>query len=152
MIDLPVLHASVTINSWRLGVESEALICKPLLIPATLSLSAQQQSQLEKKLLVLDKLGLDVMQCGPSEILLRRVPVYLQAYDVVRLLGDYLGSENGNDPFNCLHSLLLNQDPDCTKLITTLNWGILLTEQTEQCEGVRELSAQDLFALFNPVQ
>jgi len=152
LIDLPVLHARNTINHWREAVESEALVCKPLLIPATLSLSAQQQSRLENKRHVLDKLGLDVTQSGPSGILLRRMPVCLQAYDVVRLLGDYLAAENGDDPFVHLHSLLLNQAPDCTKLLTTMNCDSLLSGQAEHREGVREITAQDLVALFTRSQ
>jgi len=121
---------------------------KPLLIPEIISLSIPQLKSYEDKHQILEKLGFDITQQGPSEIMLRCVPVCLQGYNASDLLQKFLDTGMHKDMFGTLRYLLSNLNIDLAKFDLNMFMQELLSDKIEYEDYLRSISATDLSSLL----
>jgi DNA mismatch repair protein MutL len=148
VIDLPALLAIKNTQKWREAYQQEAMTCKPLLIPETLCLTTAQVRAYEQKQSLLEKLGFDITQSGPTEIMLRHVPTFLQMYDFKSLLLSMLENGSSSELFAWLQSILSAQDIELAKVEIKACLDAYHSNETAYQQCVHTISEQDLLSLM----
>ena len=149
LFDLPRMLAVMNSQKWQYDYQQNNITCKPLLIPVRLSLDSKRATAYEEKRVTLEKLGFDVTQTAPLEIMLRRAPTFLQAYDYKNLLYGMLDSDTAGDLFETLQQLLNEQQVDLAKVQMDTCVDAYQAAPEFYCDCVKSISENDLLSLMH---
>ncbi len=113
MVDAHAAHERITYERLKDQYEEGAIRSQPLLLPLTVHVSEQEAIMAEKHASMLNSIGLQVDNRGPTQLLIRAIPVELQNADAEQLLRDVLSdlvehgaSERVREEINKLLSLM----------------------------------------------
>src|SRR5690606_16219425 len=90
VVDMHAAHERIGYERLKAAHDSEGLRSQPLLVPATIAVSAREAEVAEREAATLAELGFEVTRAGPQSVALRAVPALLAQGDVEALLRDVL--------------------------------------------------------------
>ena len=94
LVDMHAAHERITYERLKGSHEEGKIISQPLLVPVTMSVSAQEASLAEDHGELFSELGFEVNRIGPGNLLIRQVPALLRDADVAQLVRDVLADLN----------------------------------------------------------
>lgn len=86
LIDAARARALIDLRYWQAAWEANRVTQRPLLIPARISLETSARRRYEQSRDLFVRLGFDLDQAGPGEIVLRAIPTWLSGYDCPALV------------------------------------------------------------------
>lgn len=90
IVDMHAAHERIVYEKLKRGLDEQAIVRQPLLVPTTISVAESEANLVEQSAEVLDKLGLVVDRAGPTSLVIREVPALLKNADAEALLRDVL--------------------------------------------------------------
>ncbi|MCE7032640.1 DNA mismatch repair endonuclease MutL [Lysobacter sp. GX 14042] len=90
VVDMHAAHERIGYERLKAAHDSEGLRSQPLLVPASLAVSAREAEVAEREAATLAELGFEVTRSGPQAVTLRAVPALLAHGEVEALLRDVL--------------------------------------------------------------
>ncbi len=90
IIDQHALHERVLLDEIRRQYASSDVARQALLLPAVLEVSTRERARLEEHRALLESLGVQLEDFGPSSVVVRTVPALLRDEDPVSLVRDVL--------------------------------------------------------------
>ena len=165
VVDAHAAHERITYERLKKQYEDGGIRSQPLLIPLTVHVSEQEAMLAEKHASVLNDVGMQVDNRGPAQLLIRAIPVELQAADAEQLLRDVLSdiAEHGTsqrllEEINkLLSSMACHGSVRANRKLTVMEMNALLrsmenTPNSGQCNHGRptwvELSVKQLDDFF----
>lgn len=165
MVDAHAAHERITYERLKDQYEQGAVRSQPLLIPLTVHVSEQEAVLAETHAEVLSSVGMQVDNRGPTQLLVRTIPVELQSADAEQLLRDVLSdlAEHGasdrlrEEVNKLLSSMACHGSVRANRKLTTTEMNALLrsmerTPNSGQCNHGRptwvELSMKQLDDFF----
>ena len=91
LVDMHAAHERIVYEGLKEALEAATLPSQPLLVPITMSASAEEVEQAGEGRAQLESLGFDVAASGPRELVIRAVPALLADLDAQGLLRSVLG-------------------------------------------------------------
>ena len=91
LVDMHAAHERIVYEGLKEALEAATLPSQPLLVPITMSASAEEVEQAGEGRAELESLGFDVAASGPRELMIRAVPALLADLDAQGLLRSVLG-------------------------------------------------------------
>jgi DNA mismatch repair protein MutL len=91
LVDMHAAHERIVYEGLKEALEAATLPSQPLLVPITMSASAEEVEQAGEGRAELESLGFDVAASGPRELVIRAVPALLADLDAQGLLRSVLG-------------------------------------------------------------
>ena len=166
IVDMHAAHERVTYE--RLKNEADKSLCvQPLLVPVSISITADQSEAFEKHQDDLRALGLDLSRVGESSLLLRSLPALLRPGDsdaqalVCRVLDDFFGFGSSKLTVElrnkCLASMACHGSVRAHRILTIAEMNALLrsmekTERSGECNHGRptwrQIALSDLDKFF----
>ena len=165
MVDAHAAHERITYERLKKQYEEGAVRSQPLLLPLTVHVSEHEAVLAETHAETLSSVGMQVDNRGPSQLLIRTIPVELQSADAEQLLRDVLSdlaehgaSERLREEINkLLSSMACHGSVRANRKLTTTEMNALLramerTPNSGQCNHGRptwvELSMKQLDDFF----
>ena len=165
MVDAHAAHERITYERLKDQYEQGSIRSQPLLLPLTLHVSEQEAVLAEKFAKTLAGVGLQIDHRGPTQLLIRAIPVELQSADAEQLVRDVLSdlAEHGNstriqqEVNKLLSSMACHGSVRANRKLTTTEMNALLrsmerTPNSGQCNHGRptwvELSVGQLNDFF----
>ncbi len=165
VVDAHAAHERITYERLKDQYEQGAIRSQPLLLPLTVHVSEQEAGLAETHAEVLSSIGMQVDNRGPTQLLVRTIPVELQSADAEQLLRDVLSdlAEHGasdrlREEINkLLSSMACHGSVRANRKLTTTEMNALLrsmerTPNSGQCNHGRptwvELSMKQLDDFF----
>jgi len=165
MVDAHAAHERITYERLKKQYADGDVRSQPLLLPVTVHVSETEARLSEQYEGTLNKVGLHVDLRGPTEIMIRAIPVELQNADAERLLRDVLSdiAEYGSsqrveeEVFELLSSMACHGSVRANRKLTVMEMNALLrqmenTPNSDQCNHGRptwiELSVKELDDFF----
>jgi DNA mismatch repair protein MutL len=165
IVDMHAAHERILYERLKQNYDDNALVRQPLLVPVSLRVSESEADRVESSASALEKLGLVVERMGPSNVVVREVPVLLKNSDAESLLRDLLADlgeagqssriENTSHDYlatmACHHSVRANRSLTITEMNALLR-DMENTERSDQCNHGRPtwtaISMAELDRLF----
>ena len=165
IIDQHALHERILYEKFRTRILAGPLESQRLLIPHTLSVSAEQTRAVERHKDVLDRLGIEIERFGPNAVAVQTFPVLLASLEVETFVSDMLdklvetgGTESGEtlihgvlDMMACKAAVKAG-DPLSSEEIRALLAQRHLVEKSSNCPHGRpttlQLTTRDLERQF----
>jgi DNA mismatch repair protein MutL len=91
LVDMHAAHERIVMEKLKAGLDTGAVQRQNLLVPAVLQAEALDIATAEENAHTLQRLGLEVTVCGPSELAVRAAPAALAGGDVAGLARGVLG-------------------------------------------------------------
>ncbi|WP_028295040.1 DNA mismatch repair endonuclease MutL [Oceanobacter kriegii] len=91
LVDMHAAHERITYERLKVAVDQQTVASQPLLVPETLAVSEREADAAEQFADDFKVLGVELARSGPESILIRQIPVLLQAAPVQQLITDMLG-------------------------------------------------------------
>lgn len=165
VVDAHAAHERITYERLKDQYEQGAIRSQPLLLPLTVHVSEQEAVLAETHAEILSSIGMQVDNRGPSQLLVRTIPVELQSADAEQLLRDVLSdlAEHGasdrlREEINkLLSSMACHGSVRANRKLTTTEMNALLrsmerTPNSGQCNHGRptwvELNMKQLDDFF----
>ena len=138
LVDMHAAHERIVMEKLKKSLDAGAVQRQALLVPAVLSAEALDIAAAEENREALERLGLEVSVCGPSELSVRAAPAALAAGDIPGLTRDVLREVR---EYGAAQALTARQD----ELLATM-----------ACHGAvranRALSAAEMNALLREME
>lgn len=165
LVDAHAAHERISYERLKREYERGAVRAQPLLLPRTLSVSEAEADTAQEFAETLNCVGMQLDRRGPEQLIIRSVPVELQAADVEGLIRDVLAdlSDSGfsyriqEEINNLLSTMACHGSVRANRSLTVAEMNALLrqmeiTPNVDQCNHGRptwvELSVKELDALF----
>ena len=165
MVDAHAAHERITYEHLKAQYDAGAVRSQPLLLPVTVHVSEGEADLAEYHRDMFDTIAMHVDRRGPTELLIRSVPVELQKADAEKLLRDVLSdlaefghSDRLREEINkLLSTMACHGSVRANRALTQHEMNALLrdmerTPNSGQCNHGRptwvELSVKELDALF----
>ena len=165
MVDAHAAHERITYEHLKAQYDAGAVRSQPLLLPVTVHVSEGEADLAEYHRDMFDTIAMHVDRRGPTELLIRSVPVELQRADAEKLLRDVLSdlaefghSDRLREEINkLLSTMACHGSVRANRALTQHEMNALLrdmerTPNSGQCNHGRptwvELSVKELDALF----
>ncbi|MGD8925396.1 MAG: hypothetical protein PVG20_01015, partial [Thioalkalispiraceae bacterium] len=147
LLDMQALLVAWLQTHWQEQRAKNEIKSLPLLLPERLPLEQDQLEQYKQSENVLSAMGFDLHLLDEPTLLIRKIPSWLQYYDIVQLLQQFLSRPSGdNDIEESLFEVLKNSQPDYKQLDLNMLFRTLPFDDNNACW--RELSADDLHNLL----
>jgi len=91
LVDMHAAHERITYERLKVAVDQQIVASQPLLVPETLAVSEREADAAEQFADDFKQLGVELARSGPESIMIRQIPVLLQAAPVQQLITDMLG-------------------------------------------------------------
>jgi len=165
LVDMHAAHERITYEGLKSALDESGIRSQPLLLPATVAVSAREAQLVESHRAVLMELGLELDRLGPEQIAVRRIPSLLIESDVERLVRDLLSdlathgtSDRVREAINeVLSTMACHGSVRANRKLTVAEMNALLrqmerTERAGQCNHGRptwtQLRMDELDKLF----
>ncbi|MBI1422884.1 MAG: DNA mismatch repair endonuclease MutL [Gammaproteobacteria bacterium] len=147
LIDIHRAQVGLARQRWQEAFESNQIKQRPLLIPQTLDMNSAQRQSYEQQQAMLARLGFELTQSSPSQLMLRAVPVWLQGFDSRQLIQSLLVSAiDLSEMFDAIETHLMSQHCELTQ-IDFKRFLMLLAQQRDRLStSWRKLTQADLLA------
>jgi DNA mismatch repair protein MutL len=153
LLDVSRAQAMLSCRHWQQAYEAGEIKNRPVLIPQRSQLTTQQVRNYEQQQDLLARLGFDVTQTSPGQLLLRAVPVWLQGFDSQALLLSLIDSDIRNQSvFATIEQNLLSQQLDIAGIDFKYFLGTLAQQRDSLTACWREMTQADLFAWLREQQ
>lgn len=146
LIDVSRAQAMLNCRRWQQAFESGEIKSCPVLIPLIIHLTTQQVCAYEQHHQQLTRLGFDLTQVGPAQLLLRAVPVWLQGVDYQHLLLSLIDSALSSSPFAVIEQSFTTQQLDISRIDLKQFLGALSQQSESLAACWRKLTEADLSA------
>jgi DNA mismatch repair protein MutL len=90
VVDMHAAHERILYERLKTALIAGALQTQTLLTPVTLTVSPQEQRQVEEHCALFAKAGLELTMLGPDTVAVRQIPALLAGSDIVGLVRDML--------------------------------------------------------------
>ncbi|ACL71986.1 DNA mismatch repair protein MutL [Thioalkalivibrio sulfidiphilus HL-EbGr7] len=90
LVDMHAAHERITYERLKRGYWGEGLKSQPLLVPATLNVSAREADRVETDAEAFSRFGFELERIGPEQLRVRAVPTLLARADTETLVRDVL--------------------------------------------------------------
>jgi DNA mismatch repair protein MutL len=165
VVDMHAAHERITYERLKQAMHGDGIPAQPLLVPATLSVSAREAEAAVRHQAEFARLGFEIDRIGPEQLRVRQVPALLHEADVPRLVRDVLSdllahgrSSRVEEMYNgVLSSMACHGSVRANRRLTLPEMNALLrdmerTERSGQCNHGRptwrQVSLKELDALF----
>ncbi|MCV6588378.1 MAG: DNA mismatch repair endonuclease MutL [Marinobacterium sp.] len=91
VVDMHAAHERIVYERMKAAYETDVVRSQPLLVPASMAVSAREADCAEEQGAVFEKLGFVLQRLGEETLVVRQVPVALAKANVEQLLRDVLG-------------------------------------------------------------
>jgi DNA mismatch repair protein MutL len=91
VVDMHAAHERIVYEGLKAALDAAVLPSQPLLVPISMTATAEEGEQAEAGRAELEALGFDVAAAGPRELVIRAVPALLADLDASGLLRSVLG-------------------------------------------------------------
>lgn len=150
IVDMHAAHERLLYEKLKSQLDANSIASQALLLPTTVTVTAQEMALVESEGAVLQQLGFDVGILSPQSIALRALPTLLQHADAAELIRDVLGeiSEYGAARVleerrnNMLATMACHAAVRANRILTIAEMNALLrdmeaTERSGQCNHGR---------------
>jgi DNA mismatch repair protein MutL len=165
LVDMHAAHERITYERLKAALEGEGIHAQSLLVPVTVTVSAQEADVAQAHSEVFSDLGFELGRIGPETLVVRQVPALLKDADVCILIRDVLsellihGASNRlrEEENRVLATLACHGSVRANRKLTLPEMNALLremerTERSGQCNHGRptwvQLSTGELDKLF----
>jgi len=90
LVDMHAAHERTTYERLKRSFASNRIAAQPLLVPVALSVSVAEADEAESRAPLFIELGIELSRSGPTQLLVRSMPVLLGSADPVTLVRDTL--------------------------------------------------------------
>jgi DNA mismatch repair protein MutL len=90
LVDMHAAHERSTYERLKRSFASNRIAAQPLLVPVALSVSVAEADEAEARAPLFSELGIDLSRSGPTQLLVRSMPVLLGSADPATLVRDTL--------------------------------------------------------------
>ncbi|MFT7530994.1 MAG: DNA mismatch repair protein MutL [Gammaproteobacteria bacterium] len=90
IVDMHAAHERIVYEKLKLQRDQVGIASQPLLVPASLAVSAAEADLVEQHRQIFTQIGIDVDRSGPESLIVRSVPEILKATDYPGLVRDVL--------------------------------------------------------------
>jgi len=90
VVDMHAAHERIVYERMKAAFETDVVRSQPLLVPASMAVSAREADCAEEQAAVFEKLGFNLQRLGEETLVVRQVPVALAKANVEQLIRDVL--------------------------------------------------------------
>jgi len=90
LVDMHAAHERITYERMKQQWHAEGIVTQALLVPVTVELSSTEAACADERVALFNELGLGIERLGPQTLIVRDVPVLLQAADIAQCVRDVL--------------------------------------------------------------
>ena len=165
LVDMHAAHERISYERMKTAREGEGIQAQPLLVPESIAVSQREADCADEQRQVFESLGISLERAGPETIMIRQLPVILQASNVEQLVRDVLADvlEHGSSDRiqahinEILSTMACHGSVRANRKLTIPEMNALLrdmeaTERSGQCNHGRptwtQLSLHELDKLF----
>ncbi|MDE2234712.1 MAG: DNA mismatch repair endonuclease MutL [Gammaproteobacteria bacterium] len=94
LVDMHAAHERITYERMKAALQSGQVACQPLLVPMPVHVSEHEAQLAESHQAALAEVGFVVERRGPETLVIREIPLLLNAEDTAQLLRDLLSDIN----------------------------------------------------------
>jgi DNA mismatch repair protein MutL len=90
LVDMHAAHERTVYERLKLSLHANSVPSQPLLVPATMAVSAAEAELAETHSDVLERLGIELTRAGPAQLVIRALPAMLTSAEPATLVRDLL--------------------------------------------------------------